>query len=1217
MKPLFVKLISFYILAALVLSGFALFIPVKETSAQGTPQYQDASNGLPTQSLWVSKPEFFDLDDDGVEDLSILGPRKGDGDRSLHVFKWDGNSWSNHSALEGTNSIGHYSYGGLEYADFDNDGDWDVAAGSHGANDVNAYLRSIGGTWMDSSSGLQGSEDGFSIEVGDYNNDGNMDLLVGGFWGADLKPYAGNGQGQWTEQSTGLETGSASNIEGYFCDVNNDGNLDIIGNLRNGNWVYLGSGNGQWVSSSEGLPEDSWGEGPDWGDFNNDGYVDIAMTVGDRTYAFQGDGTGTWEDRSAGLPAYVYESIKMEDMNADKYDDIVGLLSDGLVEVHLATGTGGWAKADTTVMRGNAEGRRLNVGDFDHNAHRDIVAGFGTEEEYGSIRVWKESTVPTALDVVQDFPDGREYFKTGSVWFVEWLSAVPSSTGARSVKLELSTEGASGPWTLIAEDIPDSGRYQWTVPDAESSGNCYIKVTLSDDQENEVSDINDNPFGINQGASGNHDPEIEVLTPSQTREPADESYTIEWSADDEDGDEVRIDLYYDEDTNPDNGMTLIDGELDNTGSYDWDCSEVEEGEYYIYGVAQDGRGGSADDYSEGTVLVRHEPQNHNPEIEVQEPEDEGEEADQEFTIVWHAEDEDGDEVLIDLYYDEDENPGNGMTLIADDLENTGEYVWDCSDVSAGEYYIYALADDGEGGTAEDYSEGTVLVSHEEPNTPPELEILEPDGEDDEADEEFEILWTAEDEDDDTLEIDLYHDDDTDPNNGKTLIAEDLENTGSYDWDTNEMEEGDYYIYGIADDGRGGETGDYSSGVMTIKHAGQMNRAPEMVITEPDGTGDEADEEFTIRWTASDEDEDTLAISLYHDDDTDPDNGKTLIASGLENTGSYLWDVSELAEGEYHVLGVADDGNGGETSDYGQGPATIDHEDTPVNHAPEIEVSTVEKLDSETIRIWWNASDEDDDEIEVSLYYDTDRDSSDGLTLITDRLLASDNYEWDISDMDEEDYYIYALAMDEAQEETGDYSSKFSIIFPELKPDLAVVKLELPSGQIVVGETVTVKVKIENIGTLAATGDLSLYVDEGLQKKQGFTLAAGAFETLEFSWTALEGDHQFRVEASAAGDDNFANNERNEKLTVQFAGNQDPADKGEEDDFPILYVGLATLLVVAAVAGALLYKQNSGSEEADWEDEETPCPWCGKETEYYEEHEDSYCHSCEEYVSEMD
>ena len=62
----------------LILSSGFYYLP-HNAEAQGTPEYNDVSNGLPTQGLWVSKVRLHDIDEDGDDEAFFLGPRKGQG----------------------------------------------------------------------------------------------------------------------------------------------------------------------------------------------------------------------------------------------------------------------------------------------------------------------------------------------------------------------------------------------------------------------------------------------------------------------------------------------------------------------------------------------------------------------------------------------------------------------------------------------------------------------------------------------------------------------------------------------------------------------------------------------------------------------------------------------------------------------------------------------------------------------------------------------------------------------------------------------------------------------------------------------------------------------------------------------------------------------------------------------------------------------------------
>ena len=625
-----------------------------------------------------------------------------------------------------------------------------------------------------------------------------------------LTPFANSGDGNWIQQDDGIIMGRASTLQGYFVDINRDGFLDLTANLRDGVWVYLGDGNGGWTDSSAGLPvESGTSDSPfslDWGDFNNDGFVDLALcTVGNddsRVYAFAGDGTGNWTDSSEGLPTSgtAYRTIKLADMNQDKYDDIVGLTPSGIIETYLATETGGWVKSQNT-LQGNAQGHRLEVGDFDHNGHRDIIAGFGTDQTGypGSVKVWRESTAVTSLGVDMDYPDGMETFRGGSIRFIHWLSEIPSTTESRSVKLEYSTDGTEGGWTTIAEGLPDTGTFQWEVP-FENSGNCFLRVTLTDELDNSVGDISDNSFAII--SPSNVPPDIELDEPDGV---FDDNYTISWLVSYPDGGQVTVDLYYDVDTQPDEKQLIVSG-LSNSGEYEWDTSEIEEGDYYLAGVVTDSNSQDDTDYTSGTLRIEH---NDPPVIDIKTPDSQNEVADENYVIQWQSSDPENDALVIGLFYSDSKNPDDGIT-IETGLSNSGEYEWNTSQIEEGAWFVCGTANDGEL-ESYDCSDYTLEINHTKPNNPPEIVIYSPTP--------FEMIdagvnvqWSVTDADGDLIEINLF----SRPFSyaGLGTISSGLANSGNLLWDTSELDEGDYYLIMSANDG---QTTSWKNISVTISH----------------------------------------------------------------------------------------------------------------------------------------------------------------------------------------------------------------------------------------------------------------------------------------------------------------------------------------------------------------------------------------------------------------
>jgi hypothetical protein len=197
------------------------------------------------------------------------------------------------------------------------------------------------------------------------------------------------------------------------------------------------------------------------------------------------------------LPRSGYQAVQLCDMNSDGFLDIVGYGS-AVGTVWLGDGTGNWTQAAgfTTPTYGDCEVLRAG-GDVDHNGNPDIIL-VDDEGTYPSdinvAHCFKEASVPDSLRILESSPRGGERFYAGSVQFIDWVCAVPAPAETALVRLEISSTGSSGPWTLIADALKNSGRYQWSVP-ASPSTDCFIRAVAETGSETDTF-ITPRPFTI-------------------------------------------------------------------------------------------------------------------------------------------------------------------------------------------------------------------------------------------------------------------------------------------------------------------------------------------------------------------------------------------------------------------------------------------------------------------------------------------------------------------------------------------------------------------------------------------------------------------------------------------------------------------------------------------------------------------------------------------------
>ncbi|MBD0838648.1 MULTISPECIES: FG-GAP-like repeat-containing protein [unclassified Streptomyces] len=254
-----------------------------------------------------------DLNNDGYADL-VVGVEKedvsGDKDGGMATIVW-----GSKSGLSGGQNVpdparsAHDEYGqSLAVADFDGDGDADLAVGSTG-KDVwihrGGFSKTSGAasryelaTDLYAGNGIYGAQ---NLAAGDVDGDGTADLVISGQYHPESGGY---------DDGTLVYLGSPSTLAfqtflrseawelAAVGDVNRDGYADVVtsaspGTVREGDGgsvsLWLGSADGVRTSAHQTVTQDSPGvpgadEPSDWfghslslGDVNGDGYADLAV----------------------------------------------------------------------------------------------------------------------------------------------------------------------------------------------------------------------------------------------------------------------------------------------------------------------------------------------------------------------------------------------------------------------------------------------------------------------------------------------------------------------------------------------------------------------------------------------------------------------------------------------------------------------------------------------------------------------------------------------------------------------------------------------------------------------------------------------------------------------------------------------------------------------------------------------------------------------------
>ena len=492
--------------------------------------YIESSSGLQTMNLDGGRTEIeiADINLDGHLDFLSIGDHGSPfvNTQEHGVMVWFGNgSGSNWGLFQN----GNFGYGGIAVGDVNNDGIPDIGYGMHhnySSNDFGDQLieAALGdGTGMnwtpwDDSLGTQGETYGmFSTDFGDIDNDGFLDIGVVSFGCCNgLRVYKNMEVGKW--RSTFTVTGGNTAMDFVFGDMDNDGNLDFAV-AHNAGTPYFGNGTGGFVLKHNNLPApgNSGFRGVSLGDVNGDGAKDLAFIES----ASPNNGklnvwkwnieTQAWENLSGNLPTLSsYAATALYDMNMDGFTDLV-VFGSGQVTIWAGNGGTNWNQiANFTGFTSPGGYSDMTIGDADHNGFADIIIeasqSCGTFCTRNIIKFFKETTSFSTLSITPVFPRGYERFRNNSVKFIDWISAATQGQTTK-VKLEFSSTGNSGPWTSIADSLPNNGRYQWRVPASVNSSNCFIRYTAFVIGGSTATGINPNPFivgnlvGINNSSN--------------------------------------------------------------------------------------------------------------------------------------------------------------------------------------------------------------------------------------------------------------------------------------------------------------------------------------------------------------------------------------------------------------------------------------------------------------------------------------------------------------------------------------------------------------------------------------------------------------------------------------------------------------------------------------------------------------------------------------------
>jgi hypothetical protein len=894
-----------------------------------------------TGSSVRSSPALGDVDGDGLPEVAIGTDQA----CVVHLLNWDGSEvegwpysteWRQLCYIPGAPALG----------DLDGDALPEVVFGSdtHGIYAVDGTGQDLpgwpawAGYWVASSPALADLDNDHHLEVAIGSADGFLYLLR----------HDGSAMPGWP-QFTGSEVLSNPALG----DADGDGDIDIVvgtfGFASSRILAFDASGMLLWELPVGGNLVSS----PALGDVDGDGHLELLIGCRELNTLYCYDlGPGTYDPDRLPWPMFHRDSVH------------TGLYPDLGPVVEVIAPNGGELWSGIQAITWNAWGDGLSVDLAWSSNAGQMWNGIAWGHPNTGTYTWNTEEVPdgwTYLVRVEAYGEGLSGWDTSDATFTIKNHAAPNIdllyptggellTGAEEIQwiandpdgdtlsIDLLCRPRPGAlWQVIGTDLPNSGSYPWETagwPDGEEyrlRARAFDGIYWSEDTSATFAVHNPDP------------PQVELLYPNGG-ESLTGDVTIVYEAADPDGDSLLV-----------HAECTIDGwewmpiatDQPDTGAIPWGTDSFPNSATFLLRVGASDTSWTVWDTCDAPFAVYN---NHAPTVCFLEPSS-GDTVAGETTIRWRGDDPEADTLAYWLRARWE--TGAWDTLVAGSADTT--FPWSTEGGPDGPWTLGVVAAD----PGSLWSAEAVLDVRVDNPWLPVVELLHPLGGEQLAGVDT-VRWAASDPDGQLLTADVHL------LRGDTtwVLGTDV-TTDRVAWDTQDYRDGGGYVVRVGVRDQDGLEAADSSGSFSLDNP----HPPCVDLLWPQG-GEVLTGEVTVSWVTSDPDGDTLTMkAMVKDSPLEP---WTLLAEGLADDGTHVWETRTWADGTAYELRIHASDGLFEALDSTAAPFSIFN---PTGPMVQVVYPNGGEVLQGTATVQWIATDQQDDSLSIDILVSDDHGQS--------------------------------------------------------------------------------------------------------------------------------------------------------------------------------------------------------------------------------------------------